>query len=83
LNAKVTEVDNETQNNKKSLKLLDAEVKNTQEDVKTLFRLSSEFRKEMDELSEKVAELYVLKKIMAVRFSRCFLAIVLISCCFK
>jgi peptidoglycan hydrolase CwlO-like protein len=68
LNVKVTEVDNETQNNKKSLKLLDAEVKNIQEDVKSLFRLSSEFRKEMDELSEKVAELYVLKKIMAVGF---------------
>jgi hypothetical protein len=34
--------------------------------VKTLFRLSDEFRKEMDELSEKVAELYILKKQMAV-----------------
>jgi predicted transcriptional regulator len=33
------------------------------------FRLSDEFRKEMDELSEKVAELYILKKQMAVRIA--------------
>eukprot|EP00599_Poterioochromonas_sp_BG-1_P008007 CAMPEP_0173150978 /NCGR_PEP_ID=MMETSP1105-20130129/11295_1 /TAXON_ID=2985 /ORGANISM="Ochromonas sp., Strain BG-1" /LENGTH=618 /DNA_ID=CAMNT_0014066243 /DNA_START=79 /DNA_END=1935 /DNA_ORIENTATION=- len=62
---KVNEVDSETQSNKRSIKLLEAEVANIQEDVKNLFRLSDEFRKEMDELSEKVAELYILKKVMA------------------
>ncbi len=62
----MNEVDSETQSNKRSIKLLEAEVANIQEDVKNLFRLSDEFRKEMDELSEKVAELYILKKVMAV-----------------
>lgn len=35
-------------------------------DIDSLFRQNEEFRKEVEELSIKVAELYVLKKQMAV-----------------
>lgn len=35
-------------------------------DIDTLFRQNEEFRKEVEELSVKVAELYVLKRMMAV-----------------
>jgi uncharacterized coiled-coil DUF342 family protein len=41
---------------------LTEEVDEQKKHVKELYKLSDEFRKEMDELSEKVAELYLLKK---------------------
>jgi uncharacterized coiled-coil DUF342 family protein len=78
LTVKVHEVDQETQQNKRGIKLLDAEVTSLKDDVKSLYRLTDEFRKEMDELSEKVAELYVLKKIMAVSFLHLVLSEILI-----
>lgn len=65
LTIKVSEVDMETQMNKKNVKVLEVETQHMKKDIENLFRLSDEFRKEMDELSEQVAELYVLKKQVA------------------
>lgn len=67
---KVADVDTETKNNRRSITLLEAQTERIEKDIHTLFRLSDEFRKEMDELSQKVAELYVLKKQMAVSTKR-------------
>jgi hypothetical protein len=39
--------------------------------LESLFRQSEEFRKEVEELSVKVAELYVIKKLMAVSEECC------------
>ena len=38
------------------------DVESQKKHVTELYKLSDEFRKEMDELSERVAELYLLKK---------------------
>ncbi|RYH24334.1 hypothetical protein EON65_16895 [archaeon] len=66
MTVKVAEVDMDTQMNRKNIKILEVETQHMKKDIESLFRLSDEFRKEMDELSEKVAELYVLKKQLAV-----------------
>jgi hypothetical protein len=61
----VNDVDNNVKANRQSITDLEQETLKIKDDIQTLFRLSTEFRQEMDELSQKVAELYVLKKQMA------------------
>ncbi len=58
-------MENQVKANRQSITDLEEETTKMKDDIQTLFRLSDEFRKEMDELSQKVAELYVLKKQMA------------------
>jgi len=71
----VNGVEAETQRNRRSIGLLEEQTTRIEKDVATLFRLSDEFRREMDELSEKVTELYELKKQMAVSKSSIFIFI--------
>ena len=63
---KVGEVEKTTLQNSENIINLTDTLEETNKKVTELFRLSDEFRKEMDELSEKVAELYLLKKQMMV-----------------
>eukprot|EP01035_Chromulina_nebulosa_P021434 gene21434-27764_t len=65
LHGRVTAVHNDTKENEKQIKLLQAGHEKAKKDLSTLFRHISEFRKEMEELSEKVSELYVVKKHLA------------------
>jgi uncharacterized coiled-coil DUF342 family protein len=62
-------VHNETKENEKQVRLLADAHEKARKDLTTLFRHTAEFRKEIEELSEKVSELYVLKKQLAVRKS--------------
>ena len=66
LHARVSAVHNDTKENEKQIKLLQDGHEKAKKDLSTLFRHISEFRKEMEELSEKVSELYVVKKHLAV-----------------
>lgn len=63
----MNEVEKETKDNKRHIQCLEADMGDMRKDIETLFRQNEEFRKEVEELSMKVAELYVLKKLMAVR----------------
>jgi Tfp pilus assembly protein PilE len=62
---KVGDVEHRMSANTKRIIALEDDGVRMRDDIQNLFRLSDEFRKEMDELSQKVAELYVLKKQMA------------------
>eukprot|EP01038_Epipyxis_sp_PR26KG_P013998 gene13998-18774_t len=64
LSHSVTLLDQETKANKRQLHILNDENERNKTDVINLFKLSAEFRKEMDELSQKVTDLYILKKQM-------------------
>lgn len=66
LASKVTAIDSETKKNSSDIKMLNENLEESNKNVKELFRLSREFRQEMDELSEKVAELHLLKKQIGV-----------------
>lgn len=61
LTGMVTQLANEANENKRIIQNLQDDNKKIRVDVETLYRLSDEFRTEMNELGEKVAELYVLK----------------------
>ena len=66
LHTRVSAVHSETKENERQIKLLQEGQEKAKKDLSTLFRHISEFRKEMEELSEKVSELYVVKKLLAV-----------------
>jgi len=66
LASKVTVIESETKKNSSDIKVLNENLEESNKNVKELFRLSREFRQEMDELSEKVAELHLLKKQIGV-----------------
>jgi len=62
LASKVAVIESETKKNSSDIQVLNDNLEESNKNVKELFRLSREFRQEMDELSEKVAELHLLKK---------------------
>lgn len=66
----VGKLSRDTKDNRTALNKLSDDAEKMRVDITTLFRLNNEFRQEMDEISEKVADLYVLKKMMNVSFSR-------------
>ena len=66
LAGKVTAIEIDTSKNSADIKVLNDNLEESNKNVKELFRLSREFRQEMDELSEKVAELHLLKKQLGV-----------------
>ncbi len=79
LSNKVVNLELEAKDNKKQILALADDVDLQRKSIEDLFRLSNEFRQEMDELAEKVAELYLMKKQLTVRdlitlfsFSICF-----------
>ena len=57
----VTQLANEATENKRIIQNLVDDNKKIRGDVETLYRLSDEFRTEMNEMSEKLSELYALK----------------------
>jgi len=59
---KVTEIDTANKENNKKMDRIVVDMDAQKKSIADLFRVSNEFRLEMDELSEKVAELYLLKK---------------------
>ena len=61
LTGMVTQLANEANENKRIIQNLQDDNKKIRTDVESLYRLSDEMRSEMNELGEKVAELYVLK----------------------
>ena len=62
----VGKVEEETKENSREIQNLNSELKKVNVNIETLFRLSNEFRAEMDELSAKVADLYLMKKALSV-----------------
>lgn len=63
--SKMASIEAENGSNRKIILELQSETQQIKKDVENLYRLSNEFRAEMDELSQKVAELYVVKKQLA------------------
>lgn len=63
----VQRVEETTNSNKQQLSDLAEENVKMKQNIDTLYRLSNEFRTEMDELGEKVAELSTMKKQLSVR----------------
>ena len=59
---KVNDIDMATKDNNRRVNQLTEDVEAQKKNIVELFKLSDEFRKEMDELGEQVAELYLLKK---------------------
>lgn len=66
LHSRVTTVHNDTKENERQIKILQDAHEKASKNISTLFRQTAELRKEIEELSEKVSELYVLKKQLAV-----------------
>lgn len=66
LSNRMSAVEQQQAQNKKDIDELTAEATKNKREIATLFRLNDDFRKEMNELSQKVAELYVLKKQLTV-----------------
>lgn len=64
---KVSDLDTATKENNRKMQNLTEEVDLQKKNIVELFKLSDEFRKEMDELGEQVGELYLLKKNINVR----------------
>lgn len=56
-----------TKDNHRKMNQIGEDVEAQKKNIVELFKLSDEFRKEMDELGEQVAELYLLKKSINVR----------------
>jgi hypothetical protein len=65
----VMRIDEETQSNKKQIVILVDENQKNKIDIEKLFGISKEFRTELNELSEKVTELLLLKKEVEVNIN--------------
>lgn len=59
---KVTDLETASRDNNRKVNQIAEDVEAQKKNIVQLFTLSDEFRKEMDELGEQVAELYLLKK---------------------
>lgn len=59
---KVSDLENSNKENNRKLNNLTEDVEVQKKNVIQLFKLNDEFRKEMEDLGEQVAELYLLKK---------------------
>ena len=59
---KVSDLENSNKENNRKLNNLTDDVEVQKKNVIQLFKLNDEFRKEMEDLGEQVAELYLLKK---------------------
>lgn len=66
LNDKVSRLEGEVITNRKQMTILADDMEMQKRSIETLFRLSSEFRTEMDELGKQVAELQGMKKLLSV-----------------
>ena len=62
MSTRVTVVHEETKENDRQIKVLTESNDKNKQDIETLYKMSNNFRREMEELSEKVTELYTLKK---------------------
>jgi uncharacterized coiled-coil DUF342 family protein len=68
---KVGDLETATKDNNRKMSQLGEDVEVQKKNIMELFKLSDEFRKEMDELGEQVAELYLLKKNINVSAIHC------------
>lgn len=59
---KVSDLEIASKDNNRKMNQLAEDVDSQKKSIVELFKLSDEFRKEMDELGEQVGELYLLKK---------------------
>lgn len=59
---KVSDLEIASKDNNRKMNQLAEDVDSQKKNIVELFKLSDEFRKEMDELGEQVGELYLLKK---------------------
>jgi uncharacterized coiled-coil DUF342 family protein len=66
----VSDLETAAKDNNRKLGQLHDDMEAQKKNIVQLFTLSDEFRKEMDELGEQVAELYLLKK--SINVSYCF-----------
>lgn len=66
MNDKVSRLEGEVITNRKQMTILADDMEMQKRSIETLFRLSSEFRTEMDELGKQVAELQSMKKLLSV-----------------
>jgi len=79
---KVSDLENSNKENNRKLNNLTDDVEVQKKNVIQLFKLNDEFRKEMEDLGEQVAELYLLKKSINVSVTRSYIATAnLISTC--
>ena len=69
LHDKVSHLEGEVITNRKQMTILADDMEMQKRSIETLFRLSSEFRTEMDELGKQVAELQSMKKLLSVSFA--------------
>jgi uncharacterized coiled-coil DUF342 family protein len=65
---KVSDLETAAKDNNRKLGQLHDDMEAQKKNIVQLFTLSDEFRKEMDELGEQVAELYLLKKSINVSY---------------
>ncbi len=66
----MSDLENSSKENNRKLNNLTDDVEVQKKNVIQLFKLNDEFRKEMEDLGEQVAELYLLKKSINVSVTR-------------
>jgi len=69
----VSDLENSNKENNRKLNNLTDDVEVQKKNVIQLFKLNDEFRKEMEDLGEQVAELYLLKKSINVSVTRSYI----------
>jgi hypothetical protein len=80
---KVSDLETATKDNNRKMSQLGEDVEAQKKNIMELFKLSDEFRKEMDELGEQVAELYLLKKNINVSSTACMNCALYILPCYS